>query len=168
MQTENPYAAPVEASPVVERALATTELSIASQNRRFVNFLIDGLVSQLVSGVAGFGLGIIYALLRVSGGHPIGPEDEATLSLLGWIVGMLTVCGYYILTEAVWQRSIDKLVTGTRVVTADGRRPTLKQVVGRTAARFIPFEAFSFLGGKGYPIGWHDRLSGTRVIRTRG
>ena len=33
------------------------------------------------------------------------------------------------------------------------------------AARFIPFEPFSFLGGGGN--GWHDSLSGRRVVRVR-
>jgi hypothetical protein len=35
--------------------------------------------------------------------------------------------------------------------------------LGRSAARSIPFEPFSFLGGQ--PTGWHDRLSETRVVR---
>ncbi|CAN0592803.1 unnamed protein product, partial [Laminaria digitata] len=39
------------------------------------------------------------------------------------------------------------------------------RLLGRTAARFVPFEAFSFLGGDA--TGWHDRWSNTRVVRLR-
>jgi len=34
---------------------------------------------------------------------------------------------------------------------------------GRTLCRYIPFEPFSFLGNK--PIGWHDSLSKTLVVK---
>ena len=65
--------------------------------------------------------------------------------------------------EAVFQRTIGKLVTGTRVVTTDGNVPGFGKVLGRSLARVIPFEVLSFLGA--IPIGWHDKLSGTRVVQ---
>jgi uncharacterized RDD family membrane protein YckC len=58
-----------------------------------------------------------------------------------------------------------KLITGTRVVTESGEVPTARQILIRTVVRFVPFEAFSFLGSSG--TGWHDTWSGTRVVRTR-
>ncbi|MCA9066572.1 MAG: RDD family protein, partial [Planctomycetaceae bacterium] len=73
---------------------------------------------------------------------------------------------YYVFMEAVFQRSLGKLVTGTMVVAADGSRPSFGKILGRSFARIIPFEAFSFLGSK-TPTGWHDTLSGTRVVKTR-
>jgi uncharacterized RDD family membrane protein YckC len=65
-------------------------------------------------------------------------------------------------------RSLGKLATGTRVIAAEGGPPSFARVLGRTLARFIPFEAFSFLTDRdGRPVGWHDSLSRTRVVRVR-
>ena len=63
------------------------------------------------------------------------------------------------------QRTLAKFITGTKVVTAKRDRPSIGQILGRTLSRYIPFEAFSCLDRR--PIGWHDSLSGTRVIGTR-
>ena len=52
------------------------------------------------------------------------------------------------------------IVVGLCVLLAG--RPTYGQILGRTFSRFVPFEAFSFLPS---PVGWHDRWSGTRVVR---
>ena len=51
------------------------------------------------------------------------------------------------------------------VPTIEGRTPRFPQILGRSLARLIPFEAFSFFGALG--VGWHDSFSNTRVIRTR-
>ena len=48
------------------------------------------------------------------------------------------------------------------VVLEDGTKPTTSDIVIRSLCRFIPFEAFSFLGDEGR--GWHDSLSDTYVV----
>ena len=73
---------------------------------------------------------------------------------------------YYVVLETFFQRTLAKLITGTLVVNEAGLRPSLMQVVGRSLARFIPFEAFTFLGSE-RPVGVHDKWSGTRVIDLR-
>jgi uncharacterized RDD family membrane protein YckC len=83
--------------------------------------------------------------------------------VVGFFLGILVAVGYFVLTEALFQRTLAKFITGTRVVTADGTQPSFGQIVGRSFARMIPFEAFSFLGSPN-PVGWHDSLSGTRVV----
>ena len=55
--------------------------------------------------------------------------------------------GYYVILEASFGWTIGKLVTGTRVVRFDGDKPHFPQILGRTFARFIPFEPFSVLFG---------------------
>ena len=70
---------------------------------------------------------------------------------------------YYVPQEAFWGRTIGKLITGTRVVSEDGGPASFGQVVGRTFARMIPFEPFSFFGSTA--SGWHDSLSHTRVVQ---
>lgn len=165
MQPDNPYAPPAAVEAPVLTAHVTPEP--APQWKRFVNFLIDNFTTAVISNCAGFIFGVSYALSRPDPTAPITPDQEVTLNLIGMAIGLTLALAYYTFTEAVMQRTLGKLVTGTRVVTADGGRPTVGQIVGRSFARFIPFEAFSFLGGNGFPVGWHDSLSRTRVVNTR-
>ena len=74
-----------------------------------------------------------------------------------------TVFGYYVLFEALTGRTPAKYITGTRVVNMMGGKPSFGQILGRSAARFIPLEPFSFFGSS--RRGWHDSLSHTRVVR---
>lgn len=68
---------------------------------------------------------------------------------------------YYFACEAVFARTLGKAVNGTFVVYERGR---VLSALGRTLSRFIPLEAFSFIGKH---EGWHDTLSSTTVRRTR-
>ena len=70
---------------------------------------------------------------------------------------------YYIFFESIWQRTPGKWATGTKVVKLDGTKPGFWRIVGRTFARWIPFDWVSFLFGE-HPFGWHDRISGTMVV----
>ena len=45
----------------------------------------------------------------------------------------------------------------------NGTKPRFGQVIGRTLCRFVPFEAFSFFGERG----WHDKIPKTRVVMAR-
>jgi uncharacterized RDD family membrane protein YckC len=162
---ENPYASPAIPADL-EAELQPREMKIASQGKRFLNLIIDNIAIQLVSLVAGFFLGIVFVLARMSPEGGLSPQDETQLEIYGYVVGLFVSLAYFIFTEAAFQRTPGKLLTGTLVVTEDGGRPTLGQIVGRSFARFIPFEAFSFLGSN-EPVGWHDSLSKTRVISLR-
>jgi uncharacterized RDD family membrane protein YckC len=57
------------------------------------------------------------------------------------------------------------LITGCKVVNEKGGRPSFGQILGRTFARLIPFEAFSFLGTTGR--GLHDSVAKTFVVKCR-
>jgi len=72
---------------------------------------------------------------------------------------------YYFVFESICQRTPGKFITGTKVVTFDGTKPSLGSIASRTLVRFVPFDAFSFLGGR--VLGWHDRWSGTYVIKAK-
>ena len=89
-----------------------------------------------------------------------------TLRVVGTILGIAILALYFIVMEGIFGVTIGKLLTGTRVVNAKGGKPSFGQIVGRSFARMIPFEPFSFLFGDN-TTGWHDSLSGTRVIRNR-
>lgn len=51
--------------------------------------------------------------------------------------------GIYAVSQASLSRmTLDKPITGTRVVNEQGKRPTLIQISVRALCRFIPFETF--------------------------
>jgi uncharacterized RDD family membrane protein YckC len=139
-QLENPYAPP-EADD--EQAPESgNDIVPASQGARFVNFLVDSVASRILQG--GF----------------IAAAQDSALAVVGSMGVML---GYYVFFELAFQATLGKLLTGTRVVTVNGGKPGLWQILGRTLSRFVPFEPFSFFSST--PVGWHDRWSGTRVVR---
>ncbi len=68
---------------------------------------------------------------------------------------------YYFSTEAVFGRTLGKALNGSFVVFERGR---MISVLWRTLSRYIPLEAFSFIGRS---EGWHDTLSRTTVRQER-
>ena len=162
MASDNPFAAPEEAhAPATEGELTIGGMAVATQNRRFCNFFIDSIIVRVMSFAAGMALAMSY----LSGGRQMTAADEAQINLLSLPLGLLIVFGYFALSELVLRgATIGKLITGTRVVRADGSPPSFGQIVGRSLTRLIPFEPLSFLFGD-KTTGWHDSLSGTRVVR---
>ncbi|HEX4799502.1 MAG TPA: RDD family protein [Candidatus Paceibacterota bacterium] len=72
---------------------------------------------------------------------------------------------YHFIFEALLQKTIGKMITGTKVVSIGGEKPSLSALARRSFARYIPFESVSFLFYGNYPtVGWHDRFSGTLVV----
>jgi uncharacterized RDD family membrane protein YckC len=152
MQDSNPYAPPT--SQLDEPRHAPSEEQLASTGQRFSNLILDQLGYGVLSFVAGIGFAMVDPQLT-----------EGSLSNLALGVGLLFL--YYVPFETLLGLTPAKLVTGTRVVAEDGGPASFAQVLGRTLVRTVPFEPFSFLGGDGHPVGWHDSWSRTRVIRTR-
>lgn len=152
----NPYAPPQ--SPLLDPETAPTPEELAGAGRRFANLWIDSFALNFVGLVAGAAVGSLTE----------AGEGPGLLATFG--VGFAASVGYYATFESLTGRTLGKLVTRTRVVSASGGPATLRQILGRSLARQIPFEAFSFLVGSGRglpPVGWHDSLSGTRVVRVR-
>lgn len=128
----------------------------ASRQQRFLTLLLDTLFFY---GFA-FLVGVLLAILGLS------TILENTPDLL---VGILLLLLYYIPQEAIWGRTLGKLIIKTQVVAANGGAINFGHALGRTLCRFIPFEFLSFLGRSenGGPLGWHDRLPGTMVVSTK-
>ena len=145
--------------PVHNSRLVRDSGQAASRGSRICNNLIDGIFLQFVVTPA-VGLSSPVVMILLSTVLEVEPIDLPEWPF--WIVGLGTCVGYFIVTESLWQKTLGKLITGTVVVSADGYKPSFGQIVGRSVARLIPFEALSFLGR--YPVGWHDSLSGTRVV----
>jgi uncharacterized RDD family membrane protein YckC/type II secretory pathway pseudopilin PulG len=118
--------------------------------RRLSNHILDAIFQVIINAViASF---ISAAIFQ---GQPH----------LAWsmLTSLVIYIAYYAICEALWQKTPAKFITQTKVVMRDGSKPPFLNILGRSFSRIIPFEAFSFLFGA-YPIGWHDRFSGTIVV----
>jgi uncharacterized RDD family membrane protein YckC len=147
----NPYQPP-QADVNATVGEPSERLTDASVGIRFANLCIDVVGRLLFATVLG-GLLVLVSGVRFAAGFS------------GIVFGLGSMFLYYVLFEGLFGRTLGKLVTGTRVVTSDGGKPRFLQICGRTLARFVPFEPFSFFGSG--PSGWHDRWSETRVVRVR-
>ena len=149
---QNPYAAPKARVADDEEQAGPFEL--ASRTQRFVNLVIDLVGYYAVAIVIGVVIGIV------------NPSFFDTPNVVrDYAFGYIVIIGYYAVSEGLFGRTLGKLVTRTWVVDESGGKPSFAQIFGRSAARCIPFEPFSFFGGE--PTGWHDTMSGTRVVRKK-
>ena len=162
----NPYASPAIAPAVAPPEEPPHELKIASQGKRLLNLILDNVVLFVVNQVVGFMVGVICGVYLGVTGQAVTPELQTQVNIASIFIGLAVALCYFIASEALLQRTLAKYLTGTMVVNEEGRRPTFGQIVGRSFTRFVPFEAFTFLGGE-RPVGLHDRWSGTHVIDLR-
>lgn len=146
--SQNPYAPPAAQVDPSANTLAVEDYQVASTRRRFANMLIDVVGYYALAFCIGIGLGLVdgLELVEVAGGYPFG---------------CLVVFLYYFPQELAFNRTLGKLVTGTKVISSDNRPLTAARIAGRTISRMVPFDAFSFLGSS---PGWHDQWSKTRVV----
>ena len=133
--------------------------NLAGRSLRLANFLIDLVVFIIILATAGFVLQGLGLFLGITSSPNLSEMSTAGKYLLRFVTGMF----YFTLFEALTGRTPAKYITGTRVVRTDGSKAELSTIVKRSLLRYIPFEAFSFLGAT--PTGWHDRYSDTLVIR---
>lgn len=148
------YIAPQAEVSDAPAASATNEREPASRRRRLANALIDTLCYYALTAVVAIAIATIDASLF---------ENLSTAGQ--YIFASSIMLLYYLLSEALFGRTLGKLLTRTRVVSESGGPPDFRQALTRTLVRLVPFEAFTFLSKK--PVGLHDRWSGTRVISMR-
>lgn len=154
-EPENPYASPRAPQHLAEEIDVRTPVAPAGQGARFANLIIDNLAQFVISFV--FGIVVVV----IGGERGVAFLNETP----GLVIGLPILLAYYFVFEATTSRTLGKLITGTKVVNAQGRTPTIGQIAGRTFCRLIPFEAFSFFGTP--PRGWHDSIPKTFVVKAR-
>jgi len=126
---------------------------------RLANFVIDYVVMIVL-------VGLLYFLI----GFVVGEEGAVRLeSIFDSIPDLVFGAGmfliYYLPLETLTGRTVGKLVTGTKIVTEEGTKPSFKRVIGRTLSRLVPFEPLSFFGKE--RRGWHDTWPGIYVVKNR-
>jgi uncharacterized RDD family membrane protein YckC len=142
-----------------------TDLShdvLAAKHLRFINYIIDQAFHYGVGYIVGLLAGLMYTYLNIAGPYELianmGPVGEV---VLGYVILLF----YYFIFEATTQRSPAKFITGTKVIMADGSKPSAGTILKRTFCRMIPFNGLSFFGELGK--GWHDRFSDTYVVNIK-
>lgn len=155
MDEPNPYQGP--ATQIVDVPLVR-QIESASKARRFFNWLIDKLVM--------FGLAMVVMLMAsLAWGDPVLEWVEGMNKPTEYAVDYALAFVYYTLLEGLFGVSVGKLITGTRVVDAEGRRLTFPRALLRSLCRMIPFDALSLLLSEDdVRRAWHDSITRTYVV----
>jgi uncharacterized RDD family membrane protein YckC len=131
---------------------------IASQGKRFTNFILDTIFYLIFCAIIGFVLGIVFAIFSPSLLSIFNEENK----IISYLIGFIALFIYYSILEALTGRTIAKFITKTKVINENGLKPDYREILLRTICRFIPFDAFSYLSDDN--LGWHDKLSKTKVV----
>lgn len=140
----------------IERTEVKSEKIISTKNAskelRFVNYLVDSVIASIL-------FNLLLLIIKV--------DVEALMLNIWQFYAYILIANflYFFLFETYTGKTPAKYITKTKVVTLDGKKPDFSEIAIRSICRFIPFEAFSFLGIKEY--GWHDSISKTRVVEDK-
>ena len=128
----------------------------ASGWQRFAAALIDGIIIGLINGVFGFI------------GASAGKEQmiSGLFSLLGWAIGI----GYWVVYQGKIGQTIGKKAMGIKVVTFDGKTPSmmtffLREVIGKLISAIILFIGYLMILWDSKKQGLHDKIAGTYVVK---
>lgn len=135
-------------------------LRCAPLRRRFATYLVDSIALYAGFMVAGSAIVMFFSGLDPSA-DSTGMARQGLGPILE-VVFFLLAAAYYFGCEFFFGQTLGKRISGVRVVNLEGGAPTWRQVLGRTAARFVPFESLSAIFAAHGP--WHDAWSGTLVV----
>lgn len=151
-------------NPYEFQTMQNMDLKKASAGKRFINYLIDSVVYYILVLLSGIIAAIVVGLIAPEE-LAVLDEESGSFNLISYLFAFMIMIGYYTFMESVFGVTIGKLITGTRVVTKEGKTPGSKTIFLRSLARLIPFEAFTFLGDEAR--GWHDTLTNTWVVNKK-
>lgn len=141
-----PYTKTVARTPVV-----------VSQGVRFGYFLIDVVFFYIITFIIGILIGII--IVATGNVDELRPDSGLIkfLDKMGYLIFFL----YYAISEGLGGATLGKLICGYTVIDEYANKVSFPKALLRTVCRYIPFEAFSCFGERG----WHDTLSKTYVVK---
>ena len=122
--------------------------------RRFAHYFVDSLL-----------IGGVYFLLTLAGveadknSSVYYVETNSVQFYIGYIQMFLSFA-FYFGFEAWLGRTPGKFLTNSYVIDEYARKPKTTDILIRTLIRWVPFEAFSCLGERG----WHDKWSKTWLV----
>lgn len=122
----------------------------AEKGQRFLHMIIDRVMIILICSTW---LWIFADSVQVM-------NNKVASEWMIILVYVLCILIYYTFFEAVLGATPAKFLTATRVADEFGNKPAFGKVLLRTISRFVPFDAWSFFGNRG----WHDNWSDTYVL----
>lgn len=144
----------------MKRILNTVEDNKASLGIRFLNNLLDLFTLIILNFMLTIVSDILYMITEIKYFYFYGNGG------IWWelFIGNLNCFIYYYLMEIFLNgRTVGKYITGTKVISIDGTKPTSQQIIYRSLVRIVPFDSLSFFGING----WHDSWTDTRVINVK-
>jgi uncharacterized RDD family membrane protein YckC len=123
---------------------------------RFGHYVIDMICFYIFVFIIGIFIGLLDAFLDLNIDYD-GREFDISMRVISWV---FLHPFFYCFWEFFFQKTPGKWITRCRVVDEYGNKPGFKQILGRSYARAIPFEAFSCLADRG----WHDTMSNTYLV----
>ncbi len=133
---------------------------LASKNSRLLNFILDYVIINIITFIIIYFLDFIFYSNKTGINYWYNQMSRIEKYLFWALISFI----YYTLTEILLSRSIAKYFTKTIVVTENGIKPKLVNILARSALRLVPFESFTFLQGR--ELGLHDKNSKTFVVKT--
>lgn len=130
---------------------------VVSQGVRFGYFLIDVVFFYIITFIVGILIGIIV----VATGNVDALRPDSTLIQVLNYMGYPIFFLYYAISEGLGGATLGKLICGYTVIDEYANKVSFPKALLRTVCRYIPFEAFSCFGERG----WHDTLSKTYVVK---
>ncbi|MGH1519472.1 RDD family protein [Chryseobacterium sp. JK1] len=144
----------------MKKILNIVEYNKASLGVRFANNFLDLIVLIVINYIL---YGIFNLLYKTTSIQFFYFYNNGGV-LWELFTGNLNYFLYYFLMENYTDgRSISKYITGTKVISTDGTKPTTQQIFYRSLSRLVPFDGLSFFGTNG----WHDSWSETRVVNIK-
>lgn len=142
------------------KEFTVTDTLLASKGDRFLNYLIDSLIVYIVWISIGT---TIILIADITNNDALSERIETMTAMEHSLSFAGVMMLYYLVMEIYFSRTLAKYFTKTVVAMRNGSKPTTAAILKRTLCRFIPFEAFTFLGSKSR--GWHDSFSHTYVVK---
>jgi uncharacterized RDD family membrane protein YckC len=126
------------------------DFNTVKSSTRFVHFIVDTFIFFIFYVIVGSVFQMIFQF------------DVNKNFLFTWLLMIITYVFYYSFVEYHFQKTFGKYITKTKVVTINGEKPSLNDIIVRSFCRLIPFDRMSFLFIKN---GFHDGISNTRVVK---
>ncbi len=171
MLTENPYEPPTVVNVSVDPA-QNQAMELAGHGERLAGAIIDGLINVAFSMLVAFGLiatGVLGSFVEYT---KLGIVTTVILTLTGFAFYM-GINWKFLSTSG---QTIGKKVAKTRIVTMDGRVPSMVDLVAKRYAFFTLLGVVPVAGGILSIINilfifgrerrcLHDLVAGTRVVK---
>ncbi|SMO62113.1 Uncharacterized membrane protein YckC, RDD family [Chryseobacterium rhizoplanae] len=144
----------------MKRILNVVEYNKASLGIRLANNFLDFILLYVINYLLSIVSNFLYEVTSIEFFYLYSNGNI----LWQIVIGNFNYFLYYFLMENYLDgRTVAKYITGTKVISTDGTKPTTQQIIYRSLSRIVPFDALSFLGENG----WHDKWSETRVINIK-